>query len=103
MPDLPPVAKQGAEARIFEVDFGGRKAIAKQRFKKTYRHPVLDEKLTTRRTVHEARNLHRLRKAGIDTPALYLLDVDENTIYMEFIEGTTVRDVLRAGVEGGAW
>jgi hypothetical protein len=43
---------QGAEARVFALTLCGRPAIAKERFKKRYRHPTLDEKLTARRCVH---------------------------------------------------
>lgn len=35
--------------RVYALPFGGREAIAKERFTKAYRHPVLDEKLTQRR------------------------------------------------------
>ena len=42
---------QGAEARVFALTLCGRPAIAKERFKKRYRHPTLDEKLTARRCV----------------------------------------------------
>ncbi|RWR88927.1 EKC/KEOPS complex subunit bud32 [Cinnamomum micranthum f. kanehirae] len=41
--------KQGAEARIFESTFLGRRSIVKERFSKKYRHPVLDSKLTLKR------------------------------------------------------
>jgi len=37
--------------RVFQTTFCGRKAIAKERFKKPYRLPCLDEKLTQRRVV----------------------------------------------------
>lgn len=37
--------------RVFATTFCGRPAILKERFRKTYRLPVLDEKLTTRRTL----------------------------------------------------
>jgi TP53 regulating kinase-like protein len=40
---------QGAEARIFASNFLGRPTIIKERFKKAYRHPQLDEKLTRER------------------------------------------------------
>ncbi|KAJ3188081.1 hypothetical protein HK101_009223 [Irineochytrium annulatum] len=89
--------QQGAEARVFVVDFGDRKAIVKERFRKLYRLPALDEKLTSRRLLQEARCLHRCRKAGIDTPTLYLIDSVNSQIYMEYVEGQTVRDRLRAG------
>lgn len=35
--------------RVFAVSFCGRLAVRKERFKKEYRHPALDERLTTRR------------------------------------------------------
>ncbi|KAI8820768.1 kinase-like domain-containing protein [Fimicolochytrium jonesii] len=89
------LVKQGAEARVYKIPFlPGRPAIVKERFKKSYRHPVLDEKLTARRVVQEARSLQRLRRAGIDTPILYLLDIKRSTIYMEFIDGISVRDFI---------
>ncbi|TPX63009.1 hypothetical protein PhCBS80983_g00060 [Powellomyces hirtus] len=72
----------------------GRPAIVKERFKKSYRHPILDEKLTTRRVIQEARCLHRMRRAGVDTPTVYLVDVKASTIYMEYVDGTSVRDFI---------
>ncbi|ORX54103.1 kinase-like protein [Hesseltinella vesiculosa] len=68
--------------------------IGKQRFKKTYRHPDLDKQLTARRVTQEARSLHRCLKAGIDTPTLYLVDLNKSTIYMEYIAGITVKQQL---------
>lgn len=56
--------KQGAEARVYRAEFLGKPAIVKERFPKRYRHPVLDEKLTHRRTVQEVRSILRCRKAG---------------------------------------
>jgi tRNA A-37 threonylcarbamoyl transferase component Bud32 len=37
----------------------------------------------------------KARKAGIDTPGLYLLDIPKGLIYMEFIDGHTVKTTLR--------
>jgi Kae1-associated kinase Bud32 len=68
--------------------------IAKERFKKTYRHPDLDQQLTARRVVQEARCLYRCNKAGMDTPTVFLVDVAKATIYMENIIGTTVKRLL---------
>ncbi|KAJ3026688.1 UNVERIFIED_CONTAM: TP53 regulating kinase [Siphonaria sp. JEL0065] len=53
-------------------------------------HP-LDEKLSKRRTILEARCLLKARKSGIDTPAVYLIDPVKSLIYMEFIEGETMK------------
>ncbi|KAL1919949.1 uncharacterized protein VTP21DRAFT_1881 [Calcarisporiella thermophila] len=86
--------KQGAEARVFELNFFSRPAIAKERFPKTYRHPSLDQKLTTRRVTQEARSLHKCRRAGIDVPTPYFVDLTKHVIYMEKIIGKTVRDFL---------
>lgn len=56
--------KQGAEARVYRTRFLGRSAVVKERFPKRYRHHVLDEKLTRRRTAQEVRSILRCRKAG---------------------------------------
>ena len=56
--------KQGAEAKVYRGNFLGRPCVVKQRFKKKYRHPVLDDKLTRKRTAQEVRSLLRCRKAG---------------------------------------
>lgn len=56
--------KQGAEARVYRTAFLGKPTIVKERFPKRYRHPVLDEKLTHRRTVQEVRSILRCRRAG---------------------------------------
>ncbi|KAJ1911774.1 serine/threonine-protein kinase bud32 [Tieghemiomyces parasiticus] len=89
--------QQGAEAKVFALDFYGRPAIAKERFAKTYRHPTLDKKLTSRRVVQEARCLFRCQQAGIDAPAVYHIDDVRNTIYMEHIQGRTVKRALVDG------
>lgn len=56
--------KQGAEARVYRGHFLGRAAVVKHRFPKGYRHPVLETRLSRRRTVQEARALLRCRRAG---------------------------------------
>ncbi|KAJ1968059.1 serine/threonine-protein kinase bud32 [Dispira parvispora] len=86
--------QQGAEAKVYALTFYGKEAIAKERFPKTYRHPVLDKKLTARRVIQEARCLYRCQQAGIDTPALYYIDSNRNIIYMERIQGCTVKQYL---------
>ncbi|XP_070574129.1 EKC/KEOPS complex subunit Tp53rkb-like [Ptychodera flava] len=87
--------KQGAEARLYSGTFMGRPAIIKERFKKKYRHPTLDKKLTHRRTVREVSSNLRCRKAGICTPTVYFVDYESHKIYMENIEdGITVKDYI---------
>ncbi|CAM9352408.1 unnamed protein product [Scytosiphon promiscuus] len=85
---------QGAEARVFSSTFCGRSAVVKERFRKTYRLPELDEKLTTRRTLQEARCMLKVRKAGVRTPCLYQLDSANTKITMEKIDGMTAKMFL---------
>nr|XP_020471467.1 TP53-regulating kinase [Monopterus albus] len=85
--------KQGAEARVYRSEFLGKSAIVKERFPKRYRHPVLDERLTHRRTVQEVRAILRCRRAGISTPVVYFVDYTSHCIFLEEIMGSlTVRD-----------
>lgn len=66
--------------------------IIKERFKKDYRHPVLDQKLTARRMNQESRCMSKALKNGIPVPAIYF--IENNLIYMEFIDGKPVRSML---------
>jgi len=85
--------KQGAEARVYRTKFYKKKAIVKERFSKSYRHPSLDEKLTQRRTTQEVRSMLRCRKAGICTPSVYFVDYSTHCIFMEEVENcVTARD-----------
>lgn len=56
--------KQGAEAKLYSGVFLGRRAIAKERFSKSYRHPVLDRTLTVRRIRAEVKCIQRCRASG---------------------------------------
>ncbi|XP_071957981.1 EKC/KEOPS complex subunit TP53RK-like [Antedon mediterranea] len=88
---------QGAEARVYEGEFGGRSVIVKERFSKKYRHPTLDEKLTKKRMTQEARAIMRCKKAGIATPAIYFVNYETNQIYMENIKDSlTVKEYIQA-------
>lgn len=84
----------GAEATIEKKEFIGKEFIQKKRIPKKYRHPALDKKLRKERTVHEARIMHEVKKWGIKTPILYLVDTHEATIFMEYIEGEKLKNIL---------
>lgn len=99
--------KQGAEARIWKIpnyqsntngDTTTSTVICKERFAKKYRHPVLDARLTKQRCRMEARLLAKCKEKGISVPAVLRVDTSySNTtslIYLEFIDGQTVRDFL---------
>ncbi|KAK2914564.1 EKC/KEOPS complex subunit TP53RK [Channa argus] len=97
------VIKQGAEARVYRSTFLGKPTIVKERFPKRYRHPVLDEKLTHRRTVQEVRSILRCRKAGISAPVVYFVDYTSHCIFLEEIVGSsTVRDYIASNQQSGS-
>ncbi|MEE6510353.1 hypothetical protein FKM82_029993 [Ascaphus truei] len=87
--------KQGAEARLYRGRFLGRATVVKERFRKAYRHPALEERLSVRRAAQEVRSILRCRRAGIAAPAVFFVDYVSNCIYLEDIEqSTTVRDYI---------
>uniref|UniRef100_A0A5B7BCN7 non-specific serine/threonine protein kinase n=1 Tax=Davidia involucrata TaxID=16924 RepID=A0A5B7BCN7_DAVIN len=86
--------KQGAEARVFESTFVGRRSIVKERFSKKYRHPSLDSKLTLKRLNAEARCMTKARRLGVYTPVLYAVDPVLHTLTFEYVEGPSVKDIL---------
>ena len=86
--------KKGAEASLFLEDWHGRKAVLKKRVSKKYRVPELDKEIQTKRTKHEPQIMHRAKEAGVPTPIVFLVDLREATIVMEFVEGKQVKHVL---------
>ncbi|XP_059286598.1 uncharacterized protein LOC132040017 isoform X2 [Lycium ferocissimum] len=86
--------KQGAEARVFESSFVGKRCIVKERFSKKYRHPTLDTKLTLKRLNAEVRCMTKARRLGVLTPVLYAVDVVSHTLTFEYVEGSLVKDIL---------
>jgi N6-L-threonylcarbamoyladenine synthase/protein kinase Bud32 len=89
--------KRGAEAELRRTEFLGRAAIEKFRVPKSYRIAALDDDLRRFRIRTEARLMADARSAGVAVPILYDIDLLENKILMEFIEGPTVKRVLEDG------
>jgi len=81
---------QGAEAKLF-LEKG---EILKQRFEKSYRHPLIDDMLRKTRTRREARILGRLAAANFPSPKLADFDDKRMEIKMQQIDGVLVKDVL---------
>jgi TP53 regulating kinase and related kinases len=98
-----------------------RMMIAKERFSKRYRHPILDDKLTKQRSKMEARILQKcynyyhhqnnnstkctngntgtdnyddVSVERIDVPQVYHVDTTHATLFLEYIQGITIRDYL---------
>ncbi|XP_027079768.1 uncharacterized protein [Coffea arabica] len=86
--------KQGAEARVFESAFVGRRSIIKERFSKKYRHPSLDSKLTLKRLNAEARCMTKARRLGVSTPVLYAVDPVLHSLTFEYVEGPSVKEIF---------
>lgn len=86
--------KKGAEANLFLTLRYGRKTILKKRLPKNYRPARLDEQIRKYRTIHEPQLMHEAKKAGVPTPTIFLIDVKNATIEMEYIEGTQIKRLL---------
>lgn len=86
---------QGAESITYKTLFlPGITCLLKIRFSKTYRHPVLDERLTKHRICVEARLLYKCYKGGVSCPSIYFIDIKKGELWTEWIEGKTVKDKL---------
>jgi len=86
--------KKGAEASLFLADWHDRRVVIKARFPKKYRPVGLDAAIRGYRTVHEPQLMHEAKKAGVPTPPIFLVDVKNAVIIMEFIEGKQVKQLL---------
>jgi len=86
--------KKGAEANLYLEEWHGRKAIMKHRLPKTYRLPTLDSAVRAQRTLHEPTLIHKAKEAGVPTPTIYMIDLAESNIIMEYIEGKQVKQAL---------
>lgn len=87
--------KQGAEAKIYRCNYLGLRLLVKERFNKKYRHGFLDEHLTKERIKSEARAILKCKAFGIKTPAIYLVDLNQRVIVMEYFEhSSTVKDFI---------
>jgi TP53 regulating kinase-like protein len=86
--------KKGAEASLYLEEWHDRKVIMKRRLPKKYRIPELDLMIRSQRTMHEPHIIHKAKEAGVPTPTIFMVDVAEANIIMEFVEGKQVKEVL---------
>ncbi len=92
--------KQGAEARLVQGTYLGKDVLIKDRVPKPYRTKELDEKIRRERTKQEVILLHRAKLAGVRTPLVYRVDREGKRIFMEYVSGERLKDVLTAGKAG---
>ena len=86
--------KKGAEASLYLIEWYGRKAIVKVREPKRYRPTALDNRIRSYRTLHEPQLIHEAKCAGVSTPLIYMVNVNEASIVMEYIEGPQIKKLL---------
>ena len=86
--------KKGAEASLFLDYWHGRRAIIKVRIPKMYRPPALDEQIRSYRTIHEPQLMHEAKAVGVFTPLIYMVNVPDASIIMEYVEGQQVKQIL---------
>jgi TP53 regulating kinase-like protein len=86
--------KKGAEASLYLVNWHGRQVVIKTRLPKQYRPEQLDLTIRRYRTIHEPQLMHEAKRAGVPTPTIFLVDVENATIVMEYIAGQQVKQML---------
>jgi TP53 regulating kinase-like protein len=86
--------RKGAEASLYLEKWHNRRVIIKKRAPKRYRVPELDRQIQIQRTKHEPQIMHKAKEAGVPTPIIFMVNLAEATIVMEFVEGKQVKQVL---------
>ena len=86
--------KKGAEANLYLEEWHNRKVIMKRRLPKKYRIQKLDMEIRSQRTIHEPHVIHKAKEAGVPTPTIFMVDVAESNIIMEFVDGKQIKQVL---------
>jgi len=83
------IIQRGSEAVLY---LDGEDTLVKERVKKGYRIPQLDETIRKQRTKREVRLLDRARRAGVPVPAATVADT--YLIRMDYVNGRRLKDVL---------
>ena len=85
---------KGAESNIIKSSYMGENAVIKARIPKNYRIPEIDSKIRKSRCKLEAKLLSDAKRAGVRTPILYDVDLNEKSILMEEIDGVMLKEVI---------
>jgi Kae1-associated kinase Bud32 len=86
--------KRGAEAELYKTEYLKDIVLLKKRLPKEYRHKLLDEKIRKERIRQECYLLHYAKELGVRTPVIFKVDEKESSIYMEYIRGKRLKDIL---------
>ncbi len=90
--------KKGAEASLYLAQWHGKRVVVKARLPKKYRPEQLDFLIRRQRTVKEPQLMHEAKRAGVSTPTIFMVDVENAAITMSYIEGVRVKQLLDRGV-----
>jgi len=92
---LPPeIMAKGAEANIYADQYLGEDVLSKKRIPKSYRIKEIDLYLRKKRTRKEVKLLGESKRCGIITPLVYHVDEEKNTIIMENVKGSNVKELF---------
>jgi TP53 regulating kinase-like protein len=86
------VLAKGAEATLFLEQWYGIRVVRKHRITKSYRVGLLDDRLRRERTIREARMINVAKRAGVPTPIIYSVNLENATIIMEYIEADRLKE-----------
>jgi TP53 regulating kinase-like protein len=90
--------KQGAEAKVYKIQWKEDWIVEKERIAKPWRHPVLDQKLRKQRLKQEMNSLVKAHQGGISVPKVVHVDRNNSSLYLEFISGSTLRSILESNI-----
>ena len=88
------IIAKGAESNIIKSRYLGNRAVLKDRIPKNYRIAEIDDKIRKMRCKSEAKLLSDAKRAGVKTPVLYDVNLDDKSILMEDVGGVMLRDVI---------
>jgi N6-L-threonylcarbamoyladenine synthase/protein kinase Bud32 len=92
---LPPeLTAKGAEANLYQDQYLDYQVMVKKRVPKNYRIEEIDKHLRKTRTKSESKLLNEAKRCGVMTPLIYDVDLAENTITMEKVNGNLIKDVF---------
>lgn len=86
------IIKRGAEAVLYIDSLNDEKVLVKERIKKGYRIPVLDEKIRLGRTKSEEKLIRTASRVGVSAPRIF--NVSDFKIIMQWLDGKTLKDCL---------
>ncbi len=85
---------KGAEADVIRGKWQGLDAVFKVRKPLRYRLAALDGAIRRQRTLREAEMIHYSKRAGVEAPFLYDIDLPTATLVMEFVDGERLKDLV---------